>query len=186
MKLVKRLPTAHNCTGRLVEESSNVKTMNESFSFEERAAWIHLLRGHASVIRRLDAELRATNNLSVSSFEALLHLRLAGDEPIRLSTLANRLVVTRSGITRLVDTLEGDGLVERKPDPCDGRASLVSLTPTGNCRLDQALPTQARVIRQRFLECYSTRELAVLTELLGRLVEEDSELMSTRGIARPG
>jgi DNA-binding MarR family transcriptional regulator len=163
--------------------------MFDSFTLEERTAWIHLLRGHASVIRRMDSELRAFNDLSVSAFEALALLRLAGEDPIRLSTLAHRLALTRSGASRLVDTLEKEGLVAREPDPSDGRAWLVRLTIGGSSRLNEALPTHERVVRERFLSCYTTQELGLLTELLVRLVEEDLEFDHRRersADAQPG
>jgi DNA-binding MarR family transcriptional regulator len=128
----------------------------------EGQAWGGFLRAHAVLVRRLDAELRATHNLPLSSFDVLFQLALAPGGRLRLSELADRVVITQSGISRLVDRLEREGLVRRETDPEDRRSYHAVLTSEGEARLCRAQPTHVAGVRRYFLGHFPSAELATL------------------------
>jgi DNA-binding MarR family transcriptional regulator len=131
----------------------------------ELRAWGGFLRTHARIVRRLDAEMRAAHGLSLSAYEVLLHLAFALDRRCRMSALAESVLLTPSGITRLVDRLVRDGLVERYGDDCDQRATLAVLTQTGYERLRDAQRTHLQGVRRAFLSRRSREDLAALAEM---------------------
>jgi DNA-binding MarR family transcriptional regulator len=114
-------------------------------------AWIAFLRAHAVVTRRLDAELHAERGLSLADYDTLVQLAIADDRRLRMSELADRVVLSRSGVSRLVDRLEADGLVARRACPTDARGSWAELTPAGLDRLRDAAPVHLRGIDAHFL-----------------------------------
>ena len=95
------------------------------------AAWRRFLEAHARVTRRLDDELQAAHGLSLAEYDALLQIAHAPGRRVRMNVLAERVILSRSGITRLVDRLEAAGLVNRVPDPVDRRIARVAATPKG-------------------------------------------------------
>jgi DNA-binding MarR family transcriptional regulator len=124
----------------------------------EAAAWVGFLRTHASLVRELDGTLVAAHGLPLSSFEVLIRLSRAPDGRQRMSELAESVVLSRSGITRLIDRLERDGLVERSACASDARGSFAVITPAGRERLAEALGTHVRDLRERFLSRFSAAE----------------------------
>src|SRR5205085_12492281 len=101
-------------------------------------AWVRLLRGHGAARRRLSAELQAQHSLTVSDYETLLALSHAENRMLRRVDLAERLQLTPSGVTRLLDGLEGCGLVEKATCASDARVTYAVLTDAGHERLTQA------------------------------------------------
>jgi DNA-binding MarR family transcriptional regulator len=132
-------------------------------------AWIRLLRAHASATRQLSAELDAEHGLTINDYEALLHLSRAEENALRRVDLANSLLLTPSGVTRLLDGLERDGLVCKRTCASDARVTYAVLTDAGRKRLEQASRSHVAAVRALFDERYSEDELATLAELLGRL-----------------
>jgi DNA-binding MarR family transcriptional regulator len=114
-------------------------------------AWVAFLQAYAVVTRRLEAELSAERRLSLADYDALVQLAVADDRRLRMSELADRVVLSRSGVSRLVDRLVADGLVERRACPTDARGSWAELTPTGLQRLREAAPVHLRGIDAHFL-----------------------------------
>ncbi len=114
------------------------------------AAWRAFLQAHATVVERLDHELQEEQNLPLTWYEVLLHLSAAPDERLRLSELASCLLLSRSGITRLVDRMVDAGLVERRPCPPDRRGAFAVLTPEGLDRRRRAAPVHLRGVQQHF------------------------------------
>ena len=110
-----------------------------------------LLRAHAALTRELDAELEAAHGLPLTSFEVLMHLADADGERMRMSDLADRVLLSRSGLTRLVDRLEADGLIERASCASDARGAFAVLTPAGRERARAARATHLAGVRERFL-----------------------------------
>ena len=110
----------------------------ESLSEGERRAWRGLLRAHACLAKRLDAELEREHGLPMTSYEVLHHLDDAGVGRMRMCDLAEQAQLSRSGLTRLVDRLERDGLLERCSCEHDARGSYACLTDLGRERLAQA------------------------------------------------
>lgn len=132
-------------------------------------AWRSFLQAHARLQRRLDEELQAAHGLSLAEYDALLQLVGAPDRRLRMSALADRVLLSRSGITRLVDRLVADGMVERFSCPTDARGSMASITALGVSRLRAASKTHLDGVRRYFLDVVSAEEQAVLQRSLERV-----------------
>jgi DNA-binding MarR family transcriptional regulator len=139
-----------------------VPTSGEDLAPAELAAWRGLLRVHAALAKALDAELAAEHELPLSSYEVLITLRDAPGRRCRMAELADRVLLSRSGMTRLVDRLEHEGLLERTTCSSDGRGCFAVLTPAGGALLARARPTHLAGVRERFLRHFSREELATL------------------------
>lgn len=131
------------------------------------AAWRVFLEAHARVSRRLDDELREEHQLSLPEYDALLQLATAPEGRLRMNVLADRVLLSRSGVTRLIDRLVADGLVERTACTTDGRGAEAMLTANGRARLTDAAPTHLRGIRRYFLETVRPEDLQALERSLG-------------------
>jgi DNA-binding MarR family transcriptional regulator len=136
----------------------------------ELASWRGFLRVHAALERELDAELIAAHSLPLSSYEVLLTVADAPDERMRMSEIADSVLLSRSGVTRLVDRLERDGLVERVPCEDDARGQYAVLTARGRAAFDAARATHLAGVRRRFLERFDADELGDLARYWERLV----------------
>jgi DNA-binding MarR family transcriptional regulator len=132
-------------------------------------AWRSYLQSHASIVRVLDAELVAEHGITARDYEVLLYLAQDADRRLAMSALAERTMLTRSGITRLVDGLVGSGLIERVSCPSDARISYAQLTDEGYQKLRDAGFTHVSSIRRLFLEHFSEDEIDQLASLLSRL-----------------
>lgn len=132
-------------------------------------AWRSYLQSHASIVRALDAELVAEHGLTTRDYEVLLYLAQAADRRLPMSALAERTMLTRSGITRLVDGLVANGLIERRACLQDARISYASLTDAGYQKLREAGCSHVGSIRELFLSRYSPGEIEQLAALLARL-----------------
>ncbi len=119
---------------------------------DERAAWLGFLRVYASIVRELDAELERAHGLSLSSYDVLVQLSLAPDDEMRMSELAETALLSRAGMTRLVERLERDGLVERRHGERDSRQVFAHVTERGLKRLAASAPTHFAGVRERFLD----------------------------------
>ena len=134
----------------------------------ELRAWRAFLQTHARVARRLEADLIARNDLPLAEFDVLFQLALADGRRLRMNELADRVLLSRAGITRLVDRLVADGLVGRLKCASDARGFYAVLTPQGMERLEAATPTHLKSVRHYFLERFSKSELELLADLLER------------------
>lgn len=131
--------------------------------------WRSFLRAHAEVIRRLERDLAARANLPLSWYDVLLQLVEAPDHRLRMAELADRVLLSRSGLTRLVDRLSAEGLVTREPFPNDARGMYTVLTQKGFERLRSAAPVHLSGIEQYWLSKYTDDELRTLGSLLARV-----------------
>lgn len=131
--------------------------------------WIRLLRTHAASTRALSAELDAEHGLTLNDYEALLHLSRAEDRRMRRVDLADKLLLTASGVTRLLDGLEAGGLVERAACASDRRVIYAVLTDAGLARLEAAAQSHVAAVRSLLSERLSDEELTQLARLLERL-----------------
>jgi DNA-binding MarR family transcriptional regulator len=122
-----------------------------AFNSPAGRAWDAFLRAHASLTRTLDIELRRDAQLSLSDFDVLIQLALADGAMLRMSELARRTLVSRSGTTRRVEQLERAGLVGRSSGDGDRRSVSVYLTPAGIEALRRALPVHARGVAAHFV-----------------------------------
>jgi DNA-binding MarR family transcriptional regulator len=136
-------------------------------------AWVRMLRGHATLTRRMDATLRELHGLSLNEFEILLQLWHAEDGRLRRVDLAQRLVVTQGGITRLLAGLERQELVERQSCDTDARVVYACLTGSGKRKLLAARKTHLDDVERLFSNRFKGEELKQLAGLLSRL--EDAE-----------
>jgi DNA-binding MarR family transcriptional regulator len=132
-------------------------------------AWVRLLRGTAALRRSLSAELQGAHGLSINDYEALLVLSRAEDGRMRRVDLADALVLTASGVTRMLDGLQEAGLVEKSACASDARVSYAVLTDKGREALRCASAMHTESIRRFFDERYASDELETLAELLRRL-----------------
>jgi DNA-binding MarR family transcriptional regulator len=135
----------------------------------ELASWRGFLRVHAALEHDLDAELMANHGLPLSSYEVLLTVADAPGERMRMSEIADSVLLSRSGVTRLVDRLERDGLVERIPCEDDARGQYAVLTERGREAFDAARATHLAGVRRLFLErleCDDLRRMAGYWERL--------------------
>lgn len=135
----------------------------------ELAAWRGLLSAHASLIARLDHELERGHGLPLTSYEVLIRLADADGRRLRMSELADALLLSRSGITRLADRLERQGLIERERCPDDGRGLYAHLTAAGREKLAEVRPAHLAGVRRHFLSHLSADEQRRLGEIWGRL-----------------
>jgi DNA-binding MarR family transcriptional regulator len=135
-------------------------------------AWRQFLMAHARVSRRLDDELRADHDLSLAEYDALLTIAQAPGRRIRMRQLADRVILSKSGVTRLVDRLVLDGLVERSACETDARGAEAVLTATGLDRLRAASQTHLRGIDRHFLEVIDVADLPILERAMTSLAEQ--------------
>jgi DNA-binding MarR family transcriptional regulator len=134
-------------------------------------AWRGFIRAHARLTRRLDEELQAAHRLSLAEYDALLQLANAPGRRLRMSALADRVLLSRSGITRLVDRLVAAGMVERTTCTTDARGAEASLTREGLDRLRAASVTHLDGVRRLFLDVVTAEEREVLGGAFGRVLD---------------
>lgn len=137
-----------------------------------------LLRAHAALTRELSADLVNQHGLTINDYEVLLHLARAESRQLRRVDLAERLVLTASGITRLLDGLERAGWVEKGQCASDGRVTYAVLTDAGLDKLREASDTHVGGICTAFEQRYSAEEIATLGELLARLPLDGADVGS--------
>ena len=135
----------------------------------ELRAWRGMLRAHALLVKRLDAELEAEHGLPLTSYEVLVYLDKAEGCKMRMCDVAESVVLSRSGLTRLVDRLERDGYVERVSCADDARGAYARLTDAGREKLRDAATTHLEGIRRHFLSHFEPSELAVLADAWERI-----------------
>ena len=134
-------------------------------------AWARLLRGHASATRELSAQLVTEHGLTINDYEALLYLSRAEEGRMRRVDLAEQLLLTASGVTRLLDGLERAGLVERASCASDRRVTYAVLTAAGRTKLQEASESHLAGVRALFEERFTSEEIVQLANLLERLPE---------------
>jgi DNA-binding MarR family transcriptional regulator len=134
-------------------------------SREELAAWRGLLRVHAALTKALDAQLMSEHDLPLSSYEVLLFLYDSPDGRLRMSELADGVLLSRSGLTRLVDRMERDGLLRRQRCEDDQRGYFAEITDEGRDLFARARRTHLDGVRERFLSHLTSEEQRVLATL---------------------
>src|SRR5437660_3257923 len=132
------------------------------------AAWQALLRSHATLMRQLERDLAKETGLALADFDVLAQLALAGGA-LRMTDLAARALISRSGMTRRVARLVGEGLVRRADVDADGRGVVVALTDAGMARLAETAPVHARGVSELFVARLDEEELAILARVLEKV-----------------
>ena len=138
-------------------------------SREELTSWRAFLRAHAVITRALEIELVADQALSLAAYDVLVQLVEAPDHRLRMTELADAVLLSRSGVTRLVDRLERDGLVERRACDSDARGAFAVITDAGRARLETARRTHVSDVRERFLSRFDADDQAQLAAFWDRL-----------------
>jgi len=135
--------------------------------------WRTFLQAQATVVRRLEADLEADGQMSLADLDVLIQLAEADGHKLRMSELADTVLLSRSGMTRRVDRLEAAGLVQRHECAADRRGAYAGITEAGLERLRGSRPTHLRGIEEHFIERLSATDLAAIREALGRLIPPD-------------
>lgn len=134
-------------------------------------AWRAFLYAQSTVMPTLDAEMRSEAGLTLAEFDALAQLSFAPERRLRMSELAERVLLSRSGVTRMVDRLERAGHVRREPCAPDGRGFYATLTDGGLQRVRQAMPAHLAAVDAHFMEHIGSADGAALIRALGSVAE---------------
>ena len=140
-------------------------TLNDT----ESRAWVGLLHAHASMVKQLDTELVAAHGLSLSAFEVLWRVAAADHGRLRMTELAELVLLSPSGLSRLVDRLEAEKMIDRVACPEDGRAINATITELGRTKLAESQATHFEGIRRRFLSNFREAEVGQLADFWLRL-----------------
>lgn len=132
-------------------------------------AWVRFLRAHAAVTRQLSGRLEAQHGLTLSDYDVLVQLYYAPERALRRVDLARTVLLTASGITRLLDGLERSGWVEKKACKTDARVSYAALTEAGAAKFEEAHASHRTDIEELFGSNFTPAERKQLGDLLGRL-----------------
>ena len=142
----------------------------ENLGPAELAAWRGMLRAQASLLHDMDAELTAAHGLALRSYEVLLYLEDAPRYRLRMSDLSHSVLLSASGVSRLVDRLERGGLVRRERVSEDGRGYWAVLTPNGDRRFREARATHLAGVRRLFLRHFAVDDLTRLADYWERVL----------------
>jgi DNA-binding MarR family transcriptional regulator len=145
----------------------------EQLSAVEQRAWRSLVRAHACLVKRLDAQLEAEHGLPLTSHEVLVLLSGAPEGKMRMHDIASSVLLSRSGLTRLVDRLERDGLVSRCSCENDARGAYAVITTDGRHKVAAARISHLDGVHTLFVAHYTEAELELLGPLLERLLPSD-------------
>jgi DNA-binding MarR family transcriptional regulator len=147
-----------------------VHQASSKLNSRELSAWKGMLAAHSRLTAELDAELERDHGLGLTAYEVLMNLSDAPDGRMRMSELADRLLVSRSGITRLADRLVTRGLIERERCSDDGRGFNAQLTATGRAAVQAARPDHLAAVRRIFLSQLDENEIDALGGIWERLL----------------
>jgi DNA-binding MarR family transcriptional regulator len=149
-------------------------------------SWVAFLRAHSAITRQLNTDLLNVHGLTLNDYEVMLLLSRAEGRRMRRVDLAQSVVLTASGITRLLDGLERAGYVEKDSCATDGRVSYAKLTNAGHSKLKEASATHLRGVDEMFLGRFSDIELEQLAALLGRLPLRGKDCTADADACSPG
>ncbi len=138
--------------------------------------WATFLKAHAAVVRRLEHELAEERGLPLSWYDVLLELNAAPERRLRMQDLGERVVLSRTRVSRIVDEMVHDGMVAREPDPADRRAVFAVITDAGRATLRAAAPVYLRGIREHFTSHLSERELIAVGRSLEKVLDAQRRL----------
>jgi DNA-binding MarR family transcriptional regulator len=135
------------------------------------ATWAMFVRTHAAVVSRLERGMADQRRLPLSWYDVLLEVNSAPGRRLRMQELGNRVVLSRSRVSRIVEELSQAGLTRREPDPDDGRGSYAVITAAGRSMLRSAAPVYLRGITEHFTDHLDDRQLRAIHDALSRVVE---------------
>ena len=143
-------------------------------------AWRNFLQAHAVLVRRLEADLLAEHQLPLASYDVLVQLVEAPDRRLRMTELAQRVLISRSGLTRLVDRLEREGLVRREACDDDARGLFAVLTEAGYQRLRRAAPTHLRGVASYAIGRLDDDQVVALADICARMLDSGDVVPAAR------
>ena len=143
----------------------------DSLPEPQHQAWYQMLRAHAKVNRRIEKSLQRAGHIPIPWYDVLVSLEKAPDHRLRMSELADEMVTSRSGLTRIVDRLEEAGYLRREACPGDRRGSYAVLTEAGAQARLQAWPAMSSVIREFFVSHLSDEEAKIIADALRRIAD---------------
>ena len=149
--------------------------MNHREEPEQTSAWRAFLWAPELVTRRLERKLLADTGLPLPWFDVLIHLYEAPERRLRFQALADSVVLSRSGLTRLVDRMEAAGLVRREPAPGDRRGLYAVLTQQGKERFEEVIPGHRRDVDEHFTRHLTEEELDTLAALLSKVIAANED-----------
>jgi len=141
-----------------------------ALSAVQLTAWRTFLEAYSRTIDALARELREEEGLPLAWYDVLVQLSEAPDHRLRMQELAEAILLSKSGLTRLIDRMERDGLVARQACPDDRRGTFAEMTPAGLRRLESTAPTHIRGVLEHFASRFDDAEAATLASLLSRVV----------------
>lgn len=147
---------------------------------QDVAAWRAVLLAQSRALRAIEADLDAEDAIPLTWYDVLLELDAAGEDGLRMQELGLRAVLSRTRISRLVTELERAGLVERKPDPDDGRASLATITKLGRSQFRATAPLYLRGIEQHFSQYLTKSQQASIASGLQRVIDAHQATLDPR------
>ena len=151
---------------------------------KQMAAWVMFLHAHARLISRLSTDLETSDEVPLGTYDVLVQLSLCGGK-LRLKDLLQRVVLSQPGLSRRVERLETAGLVERRPDPADGRGVIVVLTRAGRYALRSAAVVHMSGIDREFTNALTDEEADVFIRVFRRVIPDDDPLGLPNGDWRP-
>jgi len=131
-------------------------------------AWLALIRTHTRLWEQVEAQMRRDSGLTMARYDVLVHLDMAGGR-LGLTDLAAAILLSPSGLSKLLDRMAAAGLVRRDPDPSDGRAAFAAITPQGQSLARKARHSHHEFLRQTFAQALDDQDLADLARIMGRL-----------------
>jgi DNA-binding MarR family transcriptional regulator len=164
--VVEPLECHHHDTLESMTSSSTVELLTK----RELRAWRGMLRTHTTLVKALDAELESQHGLALTSYEVLMFLADSADGRMRMHEIASSVLLSRSGLTRLVDRLVRDGFVERADCPSDARGAFAVITPAGRDKLDEARATHLADVRRLYLDRLEAAEQDQLGDVWEKVV----------------
>jgi DNA-binding MarR family transcriptional regulator len=148
--------------------------MSEKLDDQHLNAWQRFITAHAKLIDSINREMLEADVIPLHWYDVLIELYEAPERRLRLSELARKVVLSKSGLTRLVDKLAEAGLLARQSSPEDGRGAYAVLTDAGLAAMRQAWPIYARGIQSYFAKYLSEEEARIMAALFERMVQHDS------------
>lgn len=131
-------------------------------------AWLALLRTHARLWDQLEAQMRRDHGLTIARYDVLAQLDEAGGR-LRLSELASSIVLSPSGLSKLLDRMHASGLIRREPDPNDARSTFAAITRQGRTLITKARRSHHQLLQERFGDALDDADAADLTRIMGRI-----------------
>jgi DNA-binding MarR family transcriptional regulator len=131
-------------------------------------AWLALIRTYARLWDQLEAQVRRDHGLTIARYDVLAHVEMAGGQ-LGLSELASSVVLSPSGLSKLLDRMEASGLVRRDPDPDDARSTFATITPAGRTLVKQVRRSHHKLLQKTFGDALDDRDVDDLTRIMGRI-----------------